>query len=247
MQMWRIAATSFGRSQQSVFCVFDPPLLVKNIAVTNDNSCKYLAYSASKNEHENVPVWNQFVDAEPHRLFFALTCWLPRQHCTLETNLSQTQPLIVFESMKVGEEPFVPKPWTLWCRAAHSEKSRALEVLWWTELPFHKLNHHLCNCCHRNAHKFVFPLTDSDPSSRDKLSYAWLSWSCLLFFLELLQRRPNSLSSTSRSQLFSWITKRNTFYVCQKLSLSLKKPPRPASEHNWGQLLLGGALGPVFV
>lgn len=135
MLMWRIAATSFGWSQQSVFCVFAPPPLVKNIAVhtpirfyvwraepwqpcvgilkvkhTNGNSCKYLAYSASKNEHENVPVWNQFVDAEPHRLFFALTCWLPRQHCTLETNLSQTRPLIVFESMEVGEEPLVPEP-----------------------------------------------------------------------------------------------------------------------------------------
>lgn len=33
----------------------------------------------------------------------------------------------------------------------------------------------------------------------------------------------------------------------QKLSLSLKKDPRPASQHNWGQLLLGGELGPVFV
>lgn len=163
---------------------WQPCVGIFKVKHTNGNSCKYLTYSAPQNEHENVPVWNQFVDAEPHRLFFALTCWLPRQHCTLETNLSQTQPLIVFESVNVGEEPFVPKPWTLWRRAAHSGKSRALEMLWWTELPFRKLNQHLCNCCHRNAHKLVFPLTDSNPSSRDKLSYAWLSWSCLLFFLE---------------------------------------------------------------
>lgn len=51
---------------------WQPRLNIFKVKHKNGNSCKFLKHSASKSEHENVPILNQSVDAESHRLFFAL-------------------------------------------------------------------------------------------------------------------------------------------------------------------------------
>lgn len=246
MQMWRTAATSFGQSQQSVFCVFGQKqsILLSGFVfgVLKHDNHVFVSLRWGIPIVTAVNTWHILLLRVSMRMFpFGINFWTQSHTgCSLPSHVDFPDNIALwrqtwarpsfFSSLRAWKLGKSPSSLNLGpCGAELHSQTRAERsvsagdaLMNWaapsqTKPTFLQLlsSQHPQICFPSHWFKLVL----------QRQTQFWFDCHDLVCFSfwSSCKEDQNDLSSTSQSQLLSWITKRDTFYVYQELSLSIKK------------------------